>query len=189
MIYRLIPARWRAPIGWWLRCLADDIDWTFTFEPHRGVVFHSGDSNRGCPIAYMAEDYDLAHTEAGMNVSLADPAVQVTSAGFVWNCPNCPRNVSAPSWQTFLEIVGTHCDRDCPTPGREVSGSFVYGGRTFRLGGDPESTTPRLDAEQRVHDAVLKLRDAKLELAAAHLERDRANRAASAEISNLNADL
>ncbi|WP_141216690.1 MULTISPECIES: hypothetical protein [Nocardiaceae] len=38
--------------------------WSFTFEPHVGVVFR--DDGRGCPVAYFgSETYDRAHTEAG----------------------------------------------------------------------------------------------------------------------------
>jgi hypothetical protein len=35
----------------------------FTFEEGLGVVFR--DDNRGCPLWYMAADYDRAHNESG----------------------------------------------------------------------------------------------------------------------------
>lgn len=35
----------------------------FTFEDGLGVVFR--DDGRGCPVWYMAQDYDRAHDEAG----------------------------------------------------------------------------------------------------------------------------
>lgn len=35
----------------------------FTFEDGLGVVFR--DDRRGCPVWYMAQDYDRAHDEAG----------------------------------------------------------------------------------------------------------------------------
>ena len=33
-----------------------------------------------------------------------------------------------------VDQIAAHCHRDCPTPGRMVSGTFSFGGRTFRLG-------------------------------------------------------
>ena len=51
------------------------------------------------------------------------------------------------------------------------------------------SSTPRLDAEQRMRNAELALRSAQLDYEDARIERDRANREASAKISDLAADL
>lgn len=63
----------RERIGWWLRRVADRIDYThapkalrasFTFERGRGIVFHE-DGGRGCPLWYLQDsDYERAHTEA-----------------------------------------------------------------------------------------------------------------------------
>lgn len=136
---------WRRRVGWWLRDLADRIDydhgprlsgWSFTFEPGQGVVFHAGDDNPGCPIAYMAEDYDRAHTEALSRLLAVKPTVIVDSGGpqfaHSWVCPNCNDEIAAIALSRFLDLIEDHC-RDCPAPGR-VSGSFFYAGRAFRLG-------------------------------------------------------
>lgn len=63
----------RARLGWWLRRLADHIDYphapkaighSFTFEDGKGIVFHEG-RDRGCPLWYLQDsDYERAHTEA-----------------------------------------------------------------------------------------------------------------------------
>lgn len=62
----------RRRLGWWLRMLGDRISpdtgprWTgtlsFTIEEGRGLVVRK--DGRGCPLWYMAEDYDRAHDEA-----------------------------------------------------------------------------------------------------------------------------
>lgn len=73
---------WRARIGWRLRCWADRIDpggafraltadrRTFTFEDGRGLVFR-GDG-QGCPLWYLAHDYELAHEESDTNRTLRE---------------------------------------------------------------------------------------------------------------------
>lgn len=54
-----------------LRRIADRIDhqnapritnWSFTFEDGEGIRFR--EDGKGCPVAYFAEDYERAHTEA-----------------------------------------------------------------------------------------------------------------------------
>lgn len=55
-----------------MRLVADRLDpsgaarltgWSFTFEQHRGIVFH--ERGPGCPVWYMGEkDYARAHDEA-----------------------------------------------------------------------------------------------------------------------------
>lgn len=62
----------RKRIGWWLRCWADRIDpkhgprrmsgIAFTFELGKGAVFN--EDGYGCPLWYMAEDYDRSWTES-----------------------------------------------------------------------------------------------------------------------------
>lgn len=63
----------RAKLGWWLRRLADRIDyegspkaisWWFTFERGEGIRFR--EDGRGCRLWYLGErgDYEKAHTEA-----------------------------------------------------------------------------------------------------------------------------
>lgn len=65
----------RVKLGWWLRRLADRIDYphapkaigySFTFEHGRGIVFHNNALGRiGCPIWYLQDsDYERAHDEA-----------------------------------------------------------------------------------------------------------------------------
>ena len=67
-------------IGWWLRRLADRIDydhapkaigWSFTFEPGRGLVWHNNhgqirsEPKTGCPVWYLSDaDYERAHNES-----------------------------------------------------------------------------------------------------------------------------
>ena len=62
----------RARVGWWLRRLADRVDyrhapkgthWTFTFELHEGIRFR--EDGRGCRLWYLDDDeYERAHTES-----------------------------------------------------------------------------------------------------------------------------
>lgn len=59
-------------IAWWLRCLADRIDYnnsfacaspfTFTFEKGIGIVIR--EDGKGCPIWYLRPQRELAHEEA-----------------------------------------------------------------------------------------------------------------------------
>lgn len=54
------PRRW---VGYWLRRIADRVDWygapramgwSFTFERGRGLVWHD-DRTTGCPVWYLAD--------------------------------------------------------------------------------------------------------------------------------------
>ncbi len=62
----------RTKLGWWLRCLADRIDYphaprvlsySFTFERGEGIKFR--DDSKGCPLGIIHYDqYDRAWNEA-----------------------------------------------------------------------------------------------------------------------------
>ena len=64
----------RARFGWFLRRWADRVDpanapraleWSFTFEQRRGLVFNQ--DGRGCRVWYLTDaDYARAHNEAAV---------------------------------------------------------------------------------------------------------------------------
>ncbi len=71
---------WRSPgirgqVGWWLRCLADRIDYSmaprvpgfsFTFERGEGIRWRQ--DGKGCPVLYQGDaNYERAHSEADSN--------------------------------------------------------------------------------------------------------------------------
>ncbi len=48
------------------------IDWSFTFENERGIVFREGE-RRGCPLWYYGDgDYQRAHAEADTEHAIVD---------------------------------------------------------------------------------------------------------------------
>ena len=84
--------RLRARVGWWLRRLADRIDYrgaprytgySFTFETGEGIRVR-GDK-RGCPIAYLGEaDYARAHAEADTRTGFDGSVSRAARIAFGW---------------------------------------------------------------------------------------------------------